>query len=575
MPTATATTTTTLSTTFMTSPFIPQIPVKAAKLRPVEATLQALYTRAAHAFILRDTPLTYSLLKEAFELLHPPPFSSTYNSALLASDPLAASRRKWDILRITLESTVYTSPPPSHDPGFPENLRALLAQSAQSLITNAYQRSLRLFTPGGDAASRRGDATHLPAAVLVTLAHASLRTDCPDVGRLIIEEWLARRQGSRFVGEVRSDTSADGYDKVLDLYCLQVLPRLDQWDYADEFLSYESELQPSIRQNLKESLKQLHGRRVESTSKSQSSIAGSISNDITPTPSGPTSPRPQSPSPSISSSSSSSSFSTTSTHTVVPPTPRASRVNREGQQAFTALTRLSSKMPSSSSDSSRRSSMSDESTSTVTAKPHTNGHGNSASRINGNGIAIPRPPLTSRGKPNPNPIIRDHSPSPARNGRKLSPGESSSTPTSRSGSRLGRVPFSVQLQNQYDSEHASSSSSSNGVRRMGMSTYEVVKDLLRPYFKSKRWTSLLVVLVLVPVLSLIVRWRRQRWRSTGVGQGQGQSAQRMVSHAEMVKRRLQAVSSTNNSAMGAVTNLGRELVRAVLDTVRMAGSGLV
>lgn len=69
----------------------------------------------------------------------------------------------------------------------------------------------------------------------------------------MIEEWLARRpiqraaspnfpatgnalrNGKRIAGD-------DGYAKVVDVYCLHVLPRLGDWEYALEFLKYETEL---------------------------------------------------------------------------------------------------------------------------------------------------------------------------------------------------------------------------------------------------------------------------------------------------------------------------------------------
>lgn len=148
-----------------------------------------------------------------------------------------------------MESTVYTTPPANQDPKLPDGLKALLSESSHHLITNAYQRSLRLFTPGADD-SVKPNASNLPSPVLVTLVNASLRTDCPDVGRLMIEEWLARRDISAFHGDIRPDAlgEGDGYDKVLELYCLQILPRLGQLDYAEEFLSYESELLPNIRE---------------------------------------------------------------------------------------------------------------------------------------------------------------------------------------------------------------------------------------------------------------------------------------------------------------------------------------
>ena len=58
----------------------------------------------------------------------------------------------------------------------------------------------------------------------------------------MIEEWLARR------GEGGSDDSPEGYEKVLEVYALHILPRLEDWDGASEFLRYESELSSASKQ---------------------------------------------------------------------------------------------------------------------------------------------------------------------------------------------------------------------------------------------------------------------------------------------------------------------------------------
>lgn len=87
------------------------------------------------------------------------------------------------------------------------------------------------------------NAAYIPPQVLATLVLASLRVECPDLGRVIIEDWLARRDPI----PISVDEGTDGYAKILDLYCLHVLPKLQQWDYAFEFLEYESELSPKTR----------------------------------------------------------------------------------------------------------------------------------------------------------------------------------------------------------------------------------------------------------------------------------------------------------------------------------------
>lgn len=204
------------------------------KSHPTASTLRSLYNRAARAFLLRDVVQTHSLLISAFAILAPP--------TLATPDALVAHRRKWDILRITLETTVYSSPPPETDK-LPLELREILTMSPQLLLGKLHARSLALFTP---TPTHTPTSAYLPSQVLITLVLSSMKLDCPEVGRGLIEDWLARRgQGEQVVGE---EGEGDGYGKVLDMYCLHVLPRLEEWDYAREFLVYEGELPPHTRE---------------------------------------------------------------------------------------------------------------------------------------------------------------------------------------------------------------------------------------------------------------------------------------------------------------------------------------
>ena len=222
MPTATLTT----KTATFNPPAI--IPLKAGQPLQVNntttaATLRSLYNRAARAFLHRDVVQTHSLLMSAFAIIQPP---SSY-----VSDSLATHRRKWDILRITLETTIYASP--ADNDVIPSSLRDNLMLSSHILINTLYERSLVLFTP----TSQKTSSAFLPSQVLITLVLSSMKLDCPEVGRLIIEDWLGKR------GQLdESAENGEGYEKVLDMYCLHVLPRLEEWDYAKEFLQYEREL---------------------------------------------------------------------------------------------------------------------------------------------------------------------------------------------------------------------------------------------------------------------------------------------------------------------------------------------
>lgn len=184
-------------------------------------------------------PLTHTLLEAAFVILQPPPTSSP--------DIFVDDRRKWDILRITLESTVYASgPSQSEKAALPDSLRASLSETPHTLISKFYNRSLSLFTPT-DSVTPTPNTVYLPPQVLATLVLASLKVECPDFGRSMVEDWLARRDPPPTSTDEAADHE-DGYAKILDLYCLHVLPKLQQWDYAFEFLEYESELLPKTRE---------------------------------------------------------------------------------------------------------------------------------------------------------------------------------------------------------------------------------------------------------------------------------------------------------------------------------------
>ncbi|KAF7375906.1 hypothetical protein MSAN_00005000 [Mycena sanguinolenta] len=317
------------TTTTRTAPKTPKtLPATTATMKlkappSSAATLHSLYHRAARAFLLRQVPLVHTLLDSAFALLHPPEHFEQH------PDVLAPYRSKWDLLRITLETTIYASPPPD----LPQPLRDLLTQPPAALISAAYRRSLALFTPR----SVPQKASYIPSGVILTLVYSSLKLEAPDAGRVIVEDWLASRGPSV--------TEEDpNYRKAVEAYCLYVLPKLEQWEYASEFLDYESELTPDTRESFKTSLRTLHAQ----------AIAARLPRVVPPSPSLQP-PRAYSPAPSSSSSSSSLS-STTSMHTVVPATPRPRTTSTSSASTVTPRARASpalSSLPSTSASPPR------------------------------------------------------------------------------------------------------------------------------------------------------------------------------------------------------------------------------
>lgn len=106
------------------------------------------------------------------------------------------------------------------------------------------------------------------------------------------------------------------------------------------------------------------------------------------------------------------------------------------------------------------------------------------------------------------------------------------------------------------------------IRGVGMTTYEVLRSLIRSYLTTKKLTSLVVVLVVIPIVS----WLLRHGRGGGLGRkGKEVDAKSTLTNAELVRRRLR----TANTELGAVRKVWGELVKMVLDTVKMGGSGLV
>ena len=234
-----------------------------------------------------------------------------------------------------------------------------------------------------------------------------------------------------------------------------------------------------------------------------------------PTPSSTiSSPRSNSPAPS--SSSSSSSLSTTSTHTVVP-------LNRS---ALSALTEIPSSLSSSS--------VSSDETATPRASP--------ASLPNGS---------ASNSSTTKHRTSRPHSQT-----RRLS---------SSAGSGHNPLPRS-NLAHQVSARPASPS------------MYALIRASLAPYLTSTRITTFLILFVLIPLISFVLRMRRRK-RLLQVGLEGGTTAASIAaavsasSNADLVRRRLQAASGVAEG--GLMQRAWGEIVRVVGDTVRMAASGLV
>ncbi|KAM5537185.1 hypothetical protein V8D89_009118 [Ganoderma adspersum] len=480
-------------------------------------TLRSLYPRAARAFLQRDVALTHSLLTSAFALLQPPASLATQ------IDALTSSRRKWDILRITFETTLFSSPPSRHDPErLPPSLRANLMLSPESLIATLHSRSLQLFTPSDH--SHRPSSSFLPAQILVTLVLSGLKLDSPEVARGMIEDWLAKHGQEIDAGDPK------GYAKVLELYCLHVLPRLQDWEYAEDFLTYERELSPDVRQQYIQSLRLL---RAEAATASR--ILATL-----PDPSSASSSSSSTPVRSRSPAQSDSSASSSSTHTATPNghglsslrplTPSHAAASKSGDTRYTqpphsastssiASTATSRTVTPHNADRSRERTAAAGKTRDRSGGPrtHANGHGAAKSRS------------------------RSHSATPARPGSRSVVRRTSFGPPSTEGAGTGP------------------------------STLALIRASLKGVLQGMPRSRLLlyvVLFVVVPIVSFVFRLRRKRARAAA---GAITGANSASSTVDAVRRRLRGIDGQGN----VVGKLWEEVAKAVMDTVSMAGRGLV
>ncbi|THV07246.1 hypothetical protein K435DRAFT_959845 [Dendrothele bispora CBS 962.96] len=656
-------------------------------------SLRSLYNRAARAFLNRDLLQTHSLIQSAFDLLDPSQFSSSSPELL----------RKWDILRITFETTVYSSPSIS----LPESLKSLSLKTPQSFVSDLFSRSIQLFSkPRDDSSSKlkqlpsaafdNPDSVLLPAPVLVTLVYSSLKVECPESGRRMIEDWLAKRGDylaeSQFStmnssleslpSEAGGGTEGDGYEKVLELYCIQVLPKLEEWEYATEFLEYESELGMDSRENLKSTLRILHTQHMQQTLLSSSSSSSSLPSSLrlppqspSPSPSSFTTTRSTSPAPSTSSSS--SSLSTTSTHTIVPATPRpakSSQANGHGYpngtskslSSFSSLSSTSSASPSPSgsashhrphshSRSSSSTSASDGTATPTDRKLPPNGNGfNNPTGPYASSSSSPKSKSRSNSKSNSNAKSRHQQYHHPLNPNGLTPfslpnahlyysqshsymnGGStqenqhhhySGSMNNHSGS--GFSYFQNQNQNQNQTTNTSRSSSPN-VLTLLRASVDPYLDRLRTLLGcllfgfgndssssssggsgsswKRRWGRMVwvMLMVLVPMVSVVVGVRRRMRMRLGMGMGIGGSAggriggvgsgtgagalvgagvgtptimttgKSSLPRVELDKIKARLRHANDHSGLGNVVGrVWEEVVNAVMDTVKMGGSGLV
>ncbi|PVG04299.1 hypothetical protein CPB86DRAFT_722082 [Serendipita vermifera] len=228
----------------------------------LKATLRILYDQAKHAFLQKDLSLANKYVSQAFTMLTPPS-PSTSDPTEVVLDVLDSHRRKWEILNITLQTTLYTLRPSEArlTSGQASTSSPTLdtAVPPYSFLQRLHAHSLTLFTPKGISSS----ITYVPDQVVLLLVVSAVKLDEIRLAKEWVEDWLVRRNmTSASLSPEGDSTPVSSYERIVDVYILHILPRLGLWDDAREFLRYESEMSEEAKQRIHQSLQAQHQRFV-------------------------------------------------------------------------------------------------------------------------------------------------------------------------------------------------------------------------------------------------------------------------------------------------------------------------
>jgi hypothetical protein len=102
--------------------------------------------------------------------------------------------------------------------------------------------------------------------------------------------------------------------------------------------------------------------------------------------------------------------------------------------------------------------------------------------------------------------------------------------------------------------------SAAATRHSNLSTFSLIKAYLAPYATSSSITTMILVFIVFPALSLVIRARRRKLLQSGAG---------VPSNASLTRQQLML------SQRNALSRIWALIIRTVFDTIRMAGSGLV
>jgi hypothetical protein len=93
--------------------------------------------------------------------------------------------------------------------------------------------------------------------------------------------------------------------------------------------------------------------------------------------------------------------------------------------------------------------------------------------------------------------------------------------------------------------------------------YALIKASLGPYLTTSNLTTFLILFIVFPLLSFVLKVRRRRLHTATAGTVVREST------IDQVRKRLKW------GGRNVLVRLSREVVRAVIDTIQMGGRGLV
>lgn len=266
------------------------------------------YARAARAFLAKDLPTALVQSQLAVDLISA---SNQLGSSLTASSFLSDADldvqklvEKIAVLRLTVFTQVYidqrtlasltdalaqAKQKAGSDGAAMDRVALLLSKQPLSLISHLWFEALRLCShTSSDADAPSLDPTpetihlaiELPASVVSSAMLAALRLDAlepaartgTNAARLIAE-WYLASFSSAFGAASPTPKAAAAYENIVGLYSLHVLAsRLDEWEYAREFVGYSS-LAESVKFGLLEQIGEAQTHLTAQTQREQDAIA--------------------------------------------------------------------------------------------------------------------------------------------------------------------------------------------------------------------------------------------------------------------------------------------------------------